>query len=211
MPTKDETIFGPFTTDREVKGAIEVTLRTWFPTYLALIERHEGLEPRALRVPSLYLYNDDGTLDKRAGDQLPVVAIIFPGSGEVSPTRDGSGIYKAGYVANVAVICSAGGADVQGNTSLLAERYRLAVALILAHKGSLGGFAESTRWKGWSTTDLKPQRGQSQAAGLNVCEVLVKGIAKHGAGLPEPLTEPYEETEPATITEVDVEVEAEGP
>jgi hypothetical protein len=208
--TKDEAVFGPFILDEEVKAAFIATLKEWLPTYLAVIERRVGLEPKSLPLPRAWVVNDDGNLDKRPQDQLPTVVVMMPGSGEVKPVRDGRGVYRAGYVVNVAVIVSAGGEDEQANTSRLAERYRAAVALILLHHGSLGGFAEGLLWRGWRTDDLKPQEEQSQAAGTNVCEVLVKGIAQHGVGLKEPLEEPYEETDLPTITEVDVDIEPEG-
>jgi hypothetical protein len=211
MPTNDEAIFGPIASGRDVKQAIKATLQEWMPTYLALMERHTGRAPRSLPMPRSYVMSDDGSLNKKPEDQLPVVVILTPGNGGKKPARDGRGIYKAGFVVNVACIVSGGGQNPQEATSDLAEDYRTALELILLHHGSLGGFAESTEFQGWRTDDLAPEDDRTIAAGVNVFEVLVKGIAQHGAGLKEPLEEPYEETEPTTITEVDVEVEAKGP
>jgi hypothetical protein len=211
MSINDEAIFGPIKNGRDVKQAIKGTLREWMPTYLALMERHTGRDPKSLPLPRSYVMSDDGTLNKKPEDQLPAVVILTPGNGGQKPVRDGDGIYKAGFVVNVACIVSAGGQNPQEATSDLAEDYRTVLELILLHNGSLGGFAESTTFEGWRADDLAAEDDRSISAGVNVFEVLVKGIAKHGAGLPEPLDEPYEETEPATITEVNVEVEAEGP
>ncbi len=204
----DDAVFGPIIEGSDVRAALKATLQKWMTTYLALLERHGGLDPKSLPVPRSYVTSDGDTLRKQVQDQIPSVVILTPGSGDRRPTRDGSGRYRAGFRAAISVVVSA---NDQPATQALAERYRKAVELMLIHQGSLNGFAESTDFIGWRTDDLDPEADRTLAAGTNVFEVLVKGIAQHGAGLKEPLEEPYEEADLPTITEVDVETEAEGP
>lgn len=204
----DDAIFGPIVEGGDVKEAVKATLKRWIPTYLALLERHAAREPKSMLLPHSYVMSDGDTLQKKVEEGLPAVVILTPGNGERRPKRDGEGKYRAGFRVTVSVVVSA---KDQASTTALAERYRKAVELLLLHQGSLGGFAEGTIFVGWRTDDMDPQADRTIAAGTNVFEVLVKGIAQHGAGLKEPLEEPYEETDLPTITEVDVDVEAEEP
>lgn len=208
---EDEAVFGPIVDDEDVQDAVVETVKKWISTYLALIERKKGLAPRSLPMPRSYVLSDDGSLNKKPEDQLPAIVVLTPGAGKRGPARDGSGVYMAGFVVNLAVIVSAGGEDPHLATSRLAKRYRKALELMILHQGSLGGFAKASLFQGWRNDDLRPEDDRSIAAGTNVFEVVVKGIAQHGAGLKEPLDEPYEEPDLPTITEVDVETEAEGP
>jgi hypothetical protein len=205
----DAAVFGPIVTDEDVQAAVAATLQKWMPTYLALIERKVGLAPKSLPVPKVgsYVLTDDGTLNKKPEDQLPAIVVLTPGVGKVTPKRDGSGKFRAGFVVNVAAIVSA---KDQPSTSALAKRYRKALELILIQQPSLGGFAEGVVFQGWRTDDLRSEDDRTIAAGTNVFEVLVAGIAEAGAGLLEPLDEPYEETDLPTITEVTVDIEPEG-
>lgn len=204
----DEAVFGPIIEGGDVKAAVDATLRKWMPTYLALIERHAGREPKSMPLPRSYVLSDDGNLNKRVEDQLPAVVILTPGNGEQKPKRDGEGKIRAGFRVTISVVASA---TDQATTAALAERYRKAIELMIVHQSSLGGFAEGVIFVGWRTDDMDSESARTIAAGTNVFEVLVKDIAQHGAGLKEPLEEPYEEAEPPTITEVDVELQAEGP
>jgi hypothetical protein len=204
----DDSVFGPIVEGSDVKAAIEATLRKWMPTYLALIERHAEREPKSMPIPRSYVLTDDPNLNKKVEDQLPAVVVMTPGNGERRPKHDGRGIYSAGFRVVISIVASA---RDQPSTTALAERYRKAVELMLLHQGSLGGFAEASVFVGWRTDDMDSSSDRTIAAGTNIFEVLVKGIAQHGAGLREPLKEPYEEAELPTITEVDVDVEPEGP
>lgn len=204
----DDAIFGPIVEGSDVKEAVKATLKKWMPTYLALIERHAERNPKSMKVPTTYVLTDDANLNKKVEDQLPAVVVMTPGNGERRPKRDGRDLYSAGFRVSISVIATA---RDQPSTTALAERYRKAVELMLLHQGSLGGFAEASIFVGWRTDDMDSSSDRTIAAGTNVFEVLVKGIAKHGAGLKEPLEEPYEEAELPTITEVDVEIEPEGP
>jgi hypothetical protein len=94
-------------------------------------------------------------------------------------------------------------------SSRLAKRYRKALEMLLVHQPSLGGFAEGIIFRGHRNDDLRPEDDRSIAAGTNVFEVLVPDIVQAGAGLREPLDEPYEEADIPTVTEATVDLKPE--
>lgn len=204
MPLPD-SIFGDFVLDEEVKQAVEDTIREWIETYLGLVERRVGLEPRSLPLPRGYVHSDEGTLSKRPENKLPCIAILAPGSGTLAPKADGEGRQRGGVVLNVAVIVS----TKSGSASLTASRYRKALELLLVHNPALGGVAADLFFRGWRNDDLKAEDGRSIAAGVNVIEALIPNLSQAGAGLKTPLENPYEETEGTVVTDVDVDLDPE--
>jgi hypothetical protein len=201
----DTAVFGDFTLDEEIKQAVEDTISEWIETYLALIERRAGLDPKSLPLPKSYVHSDDGTLNKRPEDQLPCVAILAPGNGKLAPKGDGEGRQRGGVVLNVAVIVE----TKSGSASLTSSRYRKALELLLLHQSDLGGIATETFFRGWRNDDLKAEDNRSIAAGVNVIEALIPNLSQAGMGLNAPPADPYEETEPPVVTEVDVELNPE--
>jgi len=200
-----DPVFGPLIDERDVQHAVRDTITLWIETYLAVVERKIEVDPRTLLLPRSYVLKDDGTLDKRPEDQIPSVVILCPGTAG-DPRMDGEGLYRVPYAVNVAVIVSA---MDEVSTSDLAKFYAAAIRNLLVHNGSLGGFAESTRWRGSRNDELRPEDDRTMAAGTNVFEVLVPDVVQKGAGLKAPPDEPYEETELPTVTKVDVELEPE--
>ena len=203
----NDDVFGDFKLDEELQEAIEKTIRKWASTYLALIERRVGLDPKSLPLPRSYVFSDDGTLNKKPEEQFPAVVILSPGVGKTTPKRHGDGHYRAGTVVNVAVIVSARDQDT---TNLLVKRYRKALEMLLVQQPSLGGFAEDTIFQGWRNDELLPEDNRTIAAGTTVFEVLVPDIVQAGAGPRTPLENPYEEAELPEITEAEVDLEPEA-
>lgn len=202
-----DPVFGPSVGQRHVKGAVEQTIKRWIETYLAAIERAEGLEPRELHVPDPgnYVLKDDGALNKRPEDQLPAILVLCPGTAG-DPEPESEGLYRVPFLVNVAAIVSSSDPDF---VSELADFYASALRDLLVHNGSLGGFANSAVWKGSRTDDLKPEDNRSIAAGVNVFHIYVPGVVQRGAGLKAPPEDPYEEIELPTITDVEVELKPE--
>jgi hypothetical protein len=200
-----DPVFGPVKSPIDLRLAIGATIDLWIETYLALVERAYDLPPRALPLPLSYVYKDDGNLDKRPEDQLPSIVILSPGTrGKAS--REGDGMYRAPWLVNVAAIVAA---RDQGETMDLATYYVTAIRLLLIQQGSLGGFALASTWEGERTDELAADSDRTMAAGTNVFTFLVDQVAQKGAGLKTPPTEPYEEAEPITVKEVDVELQPE--
>jgi hypothetical protein len=200
-----DPVFGPSIRERHVQRAVRDTVKRWITTYLAAIERAEELDPRSLPEPRSYVLKDDGTLNKRPSDQTPTICVLCPGT-YGDPVMEGEGLYRAAFLVNVAAIVESGDPDF---VSDLAGFYISAVRDLLVHNGSLGGFAQTSAWKGSRTDDLKPEDGRSIAAGTNVFHVYVSGVVQRGAGLKAPPEEPYEEIELPTITDVEVALKPE--
>lgn|GEM_PF-2161114 len=197
-----DPVFGPSIHERHVQYAVRDTIQRWIETYLAAAERRAGLEPRSTPVPDPgnYVLKDDGRLSKRPEDQLPAICILCPGTAEEASV-DGEGLYRVPFLVNVAAIVTSGD---PGYVSDLAKLYTSALRDLLIHNGSLGGFAQTSEWKGSRTDDLKPEDDRSIAAGVNVFHIYVPGVVQRGAGLKAPPAEPYELPELPTVEEVDV-------
>jgi hypothetical protein len=202
-----DPVFGPSIHERHVQYAVRDTIQLWIETYLAAVERREGMEPREIPVPDPgnYVLKDDGTLNKRPEDALPAVLILCPGTAGPA-TVEGQGSYGVPFVVNVAAIVSSGD---PAYVSDLAKHYTSALRDLLVHNGSLGGFAQTSAWKGSRTDDLRPEDDRSMAAGVNVFHIYVKDVVRRGAGLKAPPEDPYEELELPTIKEVEVDLKPE--
>lgn len=200
-----DPIFGPLVDPSDVQAAVQETLEEWIETYLAVVERAKGLDPKSMELPASYVQKDDGALNKRPEDELPCVAILCPGTAG-DPTMDGSGLYTARWVVNVAVIVTSGDQDF---VSDYAKFYAAAIRAALVQNGSLGGFAKTTVWRGERNDDLRPEDDRTMAAGTNVFEVMVPDVVQRGAGLKAPPAKPYEESELPTVESVEVELKPE--
>lgn len=200
-----DPIFGPLIDTRDVQLAVKSTVQKWIKTYVALVERMNGLDPRSLPLPRSYVLKNHDALSKNPEDQTPAIVIVCPGTAG-DPVRDGEGFYRVPYAVSVAAIVSARDED---STSVLAKRYAAALYALMVHNGSLGGFAEGVRWRGERNDDLRPDGDRTIAVGINVFEVLVPNVIQAGAGLKEPPEEPYEESELPTVDDVEVALKPE--
>lgn len=202
-----DPVFGPSIHERHVQYAVKDTIQLWIETYLAAVERREGLEPHSIPVPDPgnYVLKDDGNLNKRPEDSLPAILILCPGTTDEASV-DGEGSYRVPFLVNVAAIVSSGD---PGYVSDLAKLYTSALRDLLIHNGSLRGFAQTSVWKGSRTDDLKPEDDRSIASGVNVFRIYVSGVVQRGAGLKAPPGDPYEEIELPTVTDVEVELKPE--
>lgn len=201
----EDPVLGPLKGTIDVRRAVKETIQEWIETYIAAVERHYGLDPKTIALPKSYVFSDDGSLDKSPEDQVPCVVILVPATAERAK-REGTGAYRVKWNVTVSVIVSS---FSQSFTSDLAQYYSTAVLALMVHQGTLGGFAESTIWRGQRNDDLKPEEKRTLAAGTNVFEVLVPDVVRKGAGLKAPPEEPYEELQPITVKEVDVDLQPE--
>lgn len=196
------SIIGRIVLPQHVKNAVAATIRAYLETYLAEVERQEGLDPRTLPVPSegAYLTRDDDRLEREPEDDGPTVIIMTPGTA-ATPAVDGDGAYRARWPVNIAVVAEA---RDQNSTSDLAGYYAGAVRALLVQQGSLMGFANGTTWKGERYGALPADASESIATAINVFEVDISDVVTRGGGPRDPLDEPYEETELPTVEDVDV-------
>lgn len=198
------SIIGRIVLPQHVKNAVAETMRAYIETYLAEVERQEGLDPRSLPVPSegAYLTRDDDRLERESEDSGPTVIIMTPGTA-ATPAVDGDGEFRARWAVNVAVIAEARDEE---STSDLAGYYAGVVRALLVQQGSLMGFAGGTTWKGERYGALPADASESIATAINVFEVEVSGVVTRGAGPRDPLEEPYEDTDWPVAKHVEAEL-----
>lgn len=181
------SIHGHVVVGHEIRDAVKDTIEKWIETYLAEIERREGMDPRSLPLPADYVTVRNDRLDKWPESQLPAVIIMSPGTSR-RPSRKGD-VVSAVFAVNVAVIVSS---SDQEETLITAERYAAALLLLFTEQASLGGFAQTTLWGGQRWDSLPPEDGRTLASTINVFEVVVGTAVELHGGPGEPPEDPYE-------------------
>jgi hypothetical protein len=140
-----EDFFGPLISSWDVETAAISTLRTWFPTYLAELERQHGLRPKTIpRPPSPESYHGGEDAESFFQEILPEVVVVANPTGEAE--RFSESITQC---FELQVMCL-----WIGTGSELAERaedearavasYLGSATMLLAQQPSLGGLAENT-------------------------------------------------------------------
>lgn len=140
--------FGPIVTGGDVETWVRDLLRTWFSTYLAEVERQHGYSGHDLPRPRGYAIGP--SWDKWPEDQIPGVLVSSRGV-PAPPQKDGEGYYRARWLIEPGVLCSA---RTQDETHALAMLYGAALRWLVTHRPSLGGHAEASDWLGESYDDL---------------------------------------------------------
>lgn len=202
--------FGPLTPSTAVERAVTATLKKWIVTYLAEVERQEGLDPRAVPQPVGWAtFADDATARKWPETQMPAIVVMCPGQTE-PPRADGDGTYTTRWAVVVAAICRgrpgiAGGVEEARH---VAQMYATAISGCLLAKGSLGGFAEGVDWEDESNDEVAHEKVRTLAASRSVFTVEVDGMRRRGGGPLEPPEDPYAapaEWPPVTSVEVETD------
>lgn len=140
-------IFGPIRTAAVAEQAVTATLQRWMPTYVAELERQNGLA--AGSIPAVRGWTLTNQFDQSQSDQTPTIIVISPGS-EGTPVRSGEGAITVVWRVEVAVI--ANGRD-RASSNLFAKVYAAAIRAIVVQQPSLGGVAAASVYAGESFTD----------------------------------------------------------
>jgi hypothetical protein len=141
-----EDRFGPLISPEDVIDAAVETLRTWFPTYCAEVERQHGLGQKTIpRPPVPESYHGGVDLEAWIGENTPEVMVLAKPAGE--PEHSAS-FYTGKFELTVGCLCIGAG-------SVLAERpeddarkiasYLGAASMLLVQQPTLGGLTERLR------------------------------------------------------------------
>lgn len=138
-----EPVFGTLVSSWRVQQAALTALRAWMPTYLAAIERQEGLVGETLGRPENPLGYYPGVDYKSAGpgletpSRLPVVIVTAKPYGRPEMTARA---YNQDFRLGVACIVRG---DTEEEALIRASLYG-AASMLLGQVGALGGLAERT-------------------------------------------------------------------
>lgn len=143
----EEDLFGPLVSTWLIQQRTLTTLRAWYPTYLAEVERQEGLEPKTLGrpeqplgyYPGVDFFSAGPGAETPANPPLVIVSVAPHGSPEMADMW-----YEQLYQVQIATI-------VRGDTeeeSIQFASLHGAAQMLLAHIGDLGGLAERTVMSG---------------------------------------------------------------
>jgi hypothetical protein len=140
--------FGPIIAGGDVEEWVLELLQTWLSTYLAEVERQHGYSGHDFPRPRAYAIGP--SFDKWPEDQLPGVLVSSRGI-PAPPQKDGEGYYRARWLVEPGVVCSA---RTQAESHALAMLYGAAIRWAILQRPSLGGNAEASDWLGESYDDL---------------------------------------------------------
>lgn len=174
---------GTITTGKMVRTALEATIKTWVPTYLAEISRQSGRLPTDLPVFRSYVPAID--FDRFAEDQTPTCVIVAPGTYN-EPRKQSNGAYTARWA--VGVGCVLVGQDRE-NTFELTELYAAAVRTLILQQASLGGLSDGVDWVSERYDELSVDDQRTIAAGIIQFIVDVEDVSSRHVG---PVTVPLD-------------------
>jgi hypothetical protein len=202
------SIFKPIITRQDVERAALDTLQTWIDTYLAEVERQNGMAVRSLPRPRSWTRRNE--FEHWPEDQIPAIIVVSPGLTD-PPMGTGSGAFRANWDLGVAVVAEG---QQTNNTRDLVGYYTAAIRALIIQRQSLGGFAMGVIWRDERYDDISDlEVGRTLASGQVVFSVTVEGIVSTKAGPLTPDTPPVDppDTSPtwpiATTVEADIVLE----
>lgn len=132
-----EQFFGPLVASWNVEQAIIATYREWMPTYLAAVERYNGLANKALLRPAADSYY--GSLDFVTAPDVSLPSVIVVVNPTEAPELSAVG-YSQAYAVRIGCVVEG---ESESQTLMRASLYGTA-ATLMAQKGALAGLAEDT-------------------------------------------------------------------
>lgn len=207
--TLTDSIFGQVLTRSNLEDAVVALLRKWMDTYLAEVERQNGIPVRTLPRPrSIERRN---AFEHWVEEQLPSLVVVSPGT--VGPPRKrGGGSYVAEWAVGIAAI--AGGKDANSTRDLV-DLYTAAVRMLILQRPSLEGFAIGATWEDEHYDDIADSDvGRTMASGQVVFQITVEDLVFANAGpiTPDdpPTTPPDTSPTWPIVDTVHLDVELEG-
>lgn len=171
-----DTIFDRVVSGADVESWVWYTLKRWFSTYLATVERQHSITAGTFARPRSF--TTAPSLDDWPEDQLPNLLVISPGMSEV-PQRHGDGVYKARWNVTVACVVSARSEEESRH---LASYYTAALRLLMLQRPSLDGAAQGVAWISERYDELAFDDVRSLMAGTAEFLVDVDNAANAKAG-----------------------------
>ncbi len=144
-----ESIFGPLLSTWNVDQAVLATLRTWWNTYLAEVERQNDVKNKTIpRPPDEESFRRGLDFEYYEEDNLPAVIVVSKPSGEPEVNSDVG--YAQRYEVKVGCVCEA----EDELTAQLRAAFYGAASQLLVQQSELEGFAERTRMIGAPELDM---------------------------------------------------------
>lgn len=189
------SIFGAIKDGTHVESAMLEHLELWQLTYLAEVERQNGLEPRFL--PAIRSFVVVKEFDRWPEDQLPACLVLSPGLAE-PPIAEGDGTMRSKWILGIGLVCSA---PTREDTNRLAKWYTSAMRAAILQHPSLGGFAEGVEWRSETFSDIPSAGQRTMSSGQAVFFVEVRDTVNRLGGPTSPPEDPY--NQPDDWPEVD--------
>ena len=216
-----EAQFGALVSPWSVEQGVLTTLKTWVDTYLAVVEREQGLRPKTLERPPTPESIHGGTAEAIAWaeEELPALIVVVEPEGE--PEVSASVGYVQGFEVQVwCVVNGKDGAELllpEESARMQASHYGAAV-MLLVQQGALEiPNLQWSRMVGYPRVECPEPEKRRQQASITTFHVWVGPVVDQNLG-PTGLTpsespgyvgpeEPFEDRPVAKDGEVDVVAE----
>jgi hypothetical protein len=171
----------------------------WFITWLAQIERDQGITPKTLPPPRAWGIRTD--FSRNPEMTLPLVMVISIGTNPGrKPQRDGDGTVTAWWLASIgAVVSAASHADAND----LAGYYGAVIRGVISLQDI--DWANGVEWESEQFTDLPSIQDRNLAMVREVFSVAVSGTMSLFDGFDVVPADPYASPQEVDVTKVGVE------
>lgn len=176
-----DDVYGPLFGGHSVVVAATNTLKEWLPSYINEMNRNLGVQ--LLSIPQEYEFRPNYT-PAPLNTNEPQVLVDCPGTAATAqPKRRSDGIGAAWDVqVGVWLYGSSDWREVQA----LVYAYMAAIRAVLVQQGSLGGFADATRWLSEQYTEQEHHSTRTIGLGVVKFEVNVLNVLNPFGGPPLP-------------------------
>lgn len=182
--------FGPIVTKYQIEKAVLRTLKNWYPTYLAELERQLDFSKGFLIHPQNF--TNRNSFDAQMGEKTPKIVVIAPGT-EGQPTKNASS-WSSTWRIGVGIAI---GSKTEEDADRILAAYQGATRAILLHKvqtlADMGlPTVEAVRWLGESSDDLDDLTNQHvlYKAGTSLFSIDINTTVARYGGPVEPDLDP---------------------
>jgi hypothetical protein len=128
VATSVSPIFGRILSAAQIEDAVLAVMEAWFPTYLAEMERQEGMRVGTLVPPDNYINRN--SFETLEGEKMPKVVVMAEGL-TGTPSTSGMHIYKATWNVGVGIATAAKTEEV---CNRMVKAYGAAVRALVLNK-----------------------------------------------------------------------------
>lgn len=173
-----DDVFGNIYGGHSVQEAFYTTIKKWFPTYIAEMNRQLGAE--VLKDPKEYRFRPDNKTNPR-GVEADILVTVPGTTGRPERLQDA---WRVNFTVDV-IIFIYGTTDWQ-ETQALTYAYAACLRAIALQKGDLGRFAVQTLWDSEEYLEGEHQGTRTTGIAHLKFTVTIGAALKNNGGLPDP-------------------------
>jgi hypothetical protein len=169
-------------------------LRTWLPTYLAEVERQNGILEGTYGRPRSWTNSPSNQFDVSMETQWPAILVMIAGTTD-TPKKEGDGTFRATLGLGIACLCQARGADM---ASRMAKDYGSAIRALVVQRKKVNTNIFGITWMGEVYDDVDPTEGRNISSARLIFDVEYKDFVSLPGGPKMPIVDPDPYQDPQT-------------